>query len=89
MWPNPQGTSDQVTFTEETFNGKLHFLCSGLFYFRFHSFQIVSVIYNIDEDLLRNFTISTFLWVFYINSRAGKIIDKLSQKNVYKVGNLK
>ena len=28
MWPNPQETSDLVTFTEETLNGKLHFLCS-------------------------------------------------------------
>ena len=31
MWPNQQETAetaDLVTFTEETFNGKLHFLCS-------------------------------------------------------------
>ena len=28
MWPNPQETADLVTFTEEIFNGKLHFLCS-------------------------------------------------------------
>ena len=28
MWPNPQETVDLVTFTEEIFNGKLHFLCS-------------------------------------------------------------
>ena len=28
MWPNPQGTVDLVTFTEETLYGKLHFLCS-------------------------------------------------------------
>ena len=28
MWPNPQETSDLVTFTEEILNGKLHFLCS-------------------------------------------------------------
>ena len=28
MWPNPQETSYLVTFTEETLNGKLHFLCS-------------------------------------------------------------
>ena len=25
MWPNPQETSDLVTFTEEIFNGKSHF----------------------------------------------------------------
>ena len=29
MWPNPQKTADLVTFTEEIFNEKLHFLCSG------------------------------------------------------------
>ena len=28
MWPNPQETADLVTFTEETVNGKLYFLCS-------------------------------------------------------------
>ena len=31
MLPNPQETADLVTFTEEIFNGKLHFLCSGEF----------------------------------------------------------
>ena len=31
MWPNPQFPADLVTFTEETLNGKLHFLCSDLF----------------------------------------------------------
>ena len=29
MWPNQQFPVDLVTFTEEIFNGKLHFLCSG------------------------------------------------------------
>ena len=28
MLPNPQETAALVTFTEEIFNGKLHFLCS-------------------------------------------------------------
>ena len=28
MWPNPEETSDLVTFTEEIFNGKLNFLCN-------------------------------------------------------------
>ena len=28
MWPNPQETSDLITFTEEIPNGKLNFLCS-------------------------------------------------------------
>ena len=30
MWPNPPETADLVTFTEETLNEKLHFLCSVL-----------------------------------------------------------
>ena len=29
MWSNPHETADLVTFTKETLNGKLHFLCSG------------------------------------------------------------
>ena len=28
MWPNPKGTADLVTFTEEILNRKLNFLCS-------------------------------------------------------------
>ena len=28
MWPDPQKAADLVTFTEEIFNGKLHFLRS-------------------------------------------------------------
>ena len=29
MWPNPKETADLVTFTEEIFNEKLHFLFCG------------------------------------------------------------
>ena len=29
MWPNPLFPADLLTFTEEIFNGKLHFLCSA------------------------------------------------------------
>ena len=32
MWPNPQFPADLVTFTEKILNGKLHFLCSEIFY---------------------------------------------------------
>ena len=32
MWPNPQETADLVTFNEEIHNGKLHILCSALYY---------------------------------------------------------
>ena len=31
MRPNPQKTADLVTFTEEIFNGKFHFLCSAIY----------------------------------------------------------
>ena len=31
MWPILQFSADLVTFTEEIFNGKLHFLCSDPF----------------------------------------------------------
>ena len=30
IWPNPHYPADLVTFTEEIFNGKLHFLCSAI-----------------------------------------------------------
>ena len=30
MWPNPQVTTDLVTFTEEILNRNLHFLSSGI-----------------------------------------------------------
>ena len=30
MWPNPQETSDLVTYNEETLNGKPHFLSNVL-----------------------------------------------------------
>ena len=31
MQPNLEETADLVTFTEEIFNGKLHFLCSVIY----------------------------------------------------------
>ena len=31
MWPNPQESADLVKFTEETLDGKLHFLCNENF----------------------------------------------------------
>ena len=33
MWPNPKETADLVRFTEETLNGKRHFLCHEKFVF--------------------------------------------------------
>ena len=31
MWPNPLFLADSVTFNEEIFNGKLHFVLTGLY----------------------------------------------------------
>ena len=59
MWPNPQETVDLVTFTEEIFNGKLHFLCSNekapIFY---DLLQIISLIYLEERQMIltENFT---------------------------------
>ena len=33
MRPNPQFPAALVTFTEEILNGKLHFLCSVIYFF--------------------------------------------------------
>ena len=44
MRPNPQETADLVTFSEETLNGKLHFLCSEEFFIhKFFSGKFTSV----------------------------------------------
>ena len=49
MWPNPPFPVDFVTFTEETLNDKVHFLCSDIIFTRkkycnktYHSFLLVS-----------------------------------------------
>ena len=54
MRPNPQETSDLVTFTEEILNGKLHFLYSGYIY-NYGGFkrQPPEVFYN--KSILKNF----------------------------------
>ena len=39
MWPNPQETADLGTFTEETPNGKLHFLWSVKYKLGYHVFS--------------------------------------------------
>ena len=45
MWPNPQETAALVIFTEETFNGKLHFLCNVGFCVSRAELWIVLIIY--------------------------------------------
>ena len=49
MWPNPKKTADLVTFTEETFNGKPHFLCNKRFLFNNYSKQ--SMLENSKEKI--------------------------------------
>ena len=45
MWPNPQETAALVIFTEETFNGKLHFLCNVGFCVSRAELWIILIIY--------------------------------------------
>ena len=40
MWPNLSISADLVTFTEEIFNGKLHFSFSGGYYQNWGWYQI-------------------------------------------------
>ena len=37
MWPNPQETAGLITFAEENFNGKIHFLCTEITTFINHA----------------------------------------------------
>ena len=65
MWPNPQISADLVTFTEETLNRKLHFLCNGILLFLYVSKQILRKIYGyVTQEFLglrkRNFQGSIF-----------------------------
>ena len=46
MWLNPQETAHLVTFTEEIFDGKLHFLCSVWFSDIFRSYRNRPLVYN-------------------------------------------
>ena len=55
MWPNPQETADLITFTEETFNRKLHFLWIAGYAINlnfFHSW--ISISLNIDILKIKN-----------------------------------
>ena len=66
MSPNPQIPADLVTFTEETLNRKLHFLCSGILLLLYVSEQILRKIYAyVTQEFLglimRNFEGSIFI----------------------------
>ena len=48
MWPNPQQSSDLVTFTEKIYNGKHHPLCIGIiFNKKLHHSWIFDTVLNI------------------------------------------
>ena len=50
MWPDLQFSADLVTFTEEVFNGKFHFLCSARTFFRNSFFSSTIIEWkNIDQ----------------------------------------
>ena len=51
MWPAPQETADLVSFTEEIFNWKLHFLCSDRFALRWGSTHMLIFLSNISKFL--------------------------------------
>ena len=42
MWPDPERTSDLVTFAEEILSGKLHFLCSDVWLIYFFTLLCMS-----------------------------------------------
>ena len=51
MWPNPQFSADWVTFTEERFNRKFHFLCTvkipvQLWWFSFLMMNLENVLFR-------------------------------------------
>ena len=43
MWLNPQFPTDLLTFTEEIFNGKLHFVCNVVDWFAMQFNWLVSI----------------------------------------------
>ena len=49
---NPQESTDLITFTEEIFNGKLHFLCSGYFTQSINHLQITEWVFPWPANVL-------------------------------------
>ena len=62
MWLNPEKTADLVTFTEETFNGEFHFLCS------------VNSEYT--SEFIGCSQLSSFMFCFTFVNIVDKLIDK-------------
>ena len=42
MWPNPQETTELVTFTKEIYNEKLYFFCSGSYNFQHNKLAVTT-----------------------------------------------
>ena len=51
MWPASQETADLVSFTEEIFNWKIHFLCSDRFALTWGSTHMLIFLSNISKFL--------------------------------------
>ena len=75
MRPNPQETTELVTFTEETLNGKLHFLCSAD-YISFRNTVLLLILYftvflilNLNSHKRTKNSIVLSIFVFIINMR--------------------
>ena len=92
MWLNPQETADLVTFTGETLNGKLHFLCSDncvhvrLFY---NFINLCKWRTYIHKTILAYFLTDTLNWQMFwvkeeylLNSSYGKLKNKISLKQM-------
>ena len=47
MWPNPQETTDLVSFTEEVLNGKVHFFGAYIWPF---SNSVYSILYPLEQS---------------------------------------
>ena len=61
--PNPQENADLVTFTEEIFNGKLHFLCNGIFSYDLPLTILMSFLQVFFKTVLRPSFIQSWLWL--------------------------
>ena len=63
MWPNPQFPADLVTFSEEIFNGKLHFFVQC----------IIGLIAKIPRKFINNSRYKFFGYMIFKSERIGKL----------------
>ena len=74
MLPNPQFTAYLVTFTEEIFNGKLHFLCSVVIKSKIKNLyiELIILLEVKNKNIIRITIHYFFLLFFYRNNQAGR-----------------